>query len=329
MTFATVEVPRGVPYYRRMDQGVLYELNAANSAGQYVPPTELLLVPAGEFTARDGTLYRNSSPKKVVATFKKEGVALAIDFDHAIYLRGGGAAIGWINGLELRDGAIWGTQIEWLDDAAYMLKNKRYRYYSPHYLVNSQSREILRLDVVSLVNRPRIAVDALNQLNNSQQEESMTVQEQLNAALQDNAKQIQETLEAQKKSAALEIELNGAQKEIEALKGEVKKFQDAQEQEQSAKLKESLNAFLEEQVKDGKLPPAQKEFYSEVVRTEEQLNSLKATLKDAPVILPVADKSGGTEPEAENSLNSLGYSNEEIELANSLGLEAKDLAKKE
>lgn len=323
-----------MPYYRRMDQGLIYELNAANSeqGGEYVPPAELLLVPAGAFTARDGTLYRNSSPKKVIATFKKERVALAIDFDHNIYMRGGGAAIGWINSLELRDGAIWGAKIEWLDNAEYMLRNKRYRYYSPHYLVDSQSREILKLDVVSLVNRPRIAVDSLNQLNNPQQEEAVNTQEQLNAALQDNAKQIQQTIEAQKKSAALETELNSAKKEIETLKGEVQKFKDEKTQEDSAKLKDTLNSFLEKQVKEGKLPPAQKEVYAKVVRSEEELNSLKAALKDAPVILPGADKSGGAEPAqkgAEDSLNTLGYDNEEIELAKSVGLEAKDLAKKE
>lgn len=248
-------------------------------------------------------------------------------------MRGGGAAIVWINSLELRDGAIWGAKIEWLDDAEYMLRNKRYRYYSPHYLVDSQSREILKLDVVSLVNRPRIAVDSLNQLNNPQQEDNMNVQDQLNAALQDNAKQIQQTIEAQKKSAALETELNSAKKEIETLKGEVKKFKDEKTQEDSEKLKESLNSFLEQQVKDGKLPPAQKEVYAKVVRSEEELNSLKAALKDAPVILPGADKSGAkAEPGTkgnEDSLNSLGFDNEEIELAKSVGLEAKDLAKKE
>ncbi|MEM9423833.1 MAG: phage protease, partial [Spirochaetota bacterium] len=163
----------------------LPELNALE--GDYMPPTELLLVPAGEFCGRDETLYRNSNPKKIVALFKREGIALAIDFDHSIYYHGGGAACGWIPKLEVRNGEIWGTGIEWLPDALWALRNKTYKYYSPHYMVDGATREIERLDVVSLVNRPRLSVAALNHLQNQEtnfsEENSMNLQDELNAAL--------------------------------------------------------------------------------------------------------------------------------------------------
>ena len=177
------------------------ELNAMN--GEYSPPTELLLVPAGDFTGRDGTPFKNSKPNKVVALFKKEGIALAIDFDHSIYTNGGGAACGWIKKLEIREGAIWGTEIEWLSRARWALEDKKYKYYSPHYVVDRASREIVRLDVVSLVNRPRLSVQALNtmeQNNYSQKEQGMNLQDELNAALKNNLEFIKQASEAEAQS---------------------------------------------------------------------------------------------------------------------------------
>ena len=323
-THVTVVIAQKPPYSCHMNQSLLYELNDLNPAGEYTPPAEILLVQAGEFSARDGTLYRNTQPKKIVSAFRKDGIALAIDLDHRIYLKGGGPAIGWINQIEERNGAIWGTKIEWLDTAIYRLKYREYRYYSPHYGVDPQSREILRLDVVSLVNRPRIAVDALNQLENK--EINMNPQDELNAALKDNAKHVKEAMEAQAQTVALQTELNAAKKELETLKGEIKQFKDKDAQAESEKLKSELNSFLEDQVKEGKMPPAQKAMYEKVIRSEDELNALKETLKDAPVVLPQGTKDKGKAP-LDNEINALLPEGVTLDEMNSMDISAEDIKK--
>ena len=307
----------------------LPELNALNGEEPYAPPTELLLVPAGDFTGRDGTPYKNSKPNKIVALFKKEGIALAIDFDHSIYYNGGGAACGWIKKLEVRDGAIWGSEIEWLDRARWALEEKTYKYYSPHYVVDRASREIVRLDVVSLVNRPRLSVQALNAMEtqeHNQKEYGMNLQDELNAALKNNLQLAQQVSEAESKANQLQSEVNALKAEKEQLAAKLKEREEKEAAASSAAFQGELNGFLDEQVKAGKMPPAQKEFCLKTVRNEDELNGLKELWKDAKKILP-DDKNTGAGASLDSELNALGLDEEELQLAKSMGLEPADLKK--
>lgn len=304
-----------------MNEGDLYlipELNAEKN-GEYTPPSELRLAPAGEFRSCDGRIYRNNNPKALVNKFNREKVYLAIDFDHLIYLRGGGDASGWIEKLEERNGEIWATQIDWLSDAIYALKSKRYRYYSPHYKIDPQTREIKAMDVLSLVNRPATIVSALNS-QQPNQEDAMNgdnLKDELNAALKDNARLCQEKNAADAEKSRLENELNSAKEQL-------KSYQEKEAMAINEQLKNELNSFLDEEVKAGRIFPAQKDFYAQTIHSEDELNSLRDLQKNAATLLPTkrAEEQGGN---LDNELNSLGLDAEELDFARAVGLEPTDL----
>ena len=307
-------------------ESACYELPLqTNAQAQYAPPTELLLAPVGEFMGRDGRTYRNTDPEAVINKFEQIGMSLPVDADHTILHRGG-PAIGWINRLENRNGEIWATKIDWLDEGVHLLASKKYRYYSPVYLIDDNSRVIEVVDGMGLTNSPNLT--QLSQLNQSNRRKGdMNLQEELNAALKNNREYMEELAETNNEKARLQSELNSVKAEKEQLGAKLKELEDQQADAASKAFSQELNSYLDGLSKDGKLPPAQKELYGKTIRSTEELNSLKELFKNAPNLLPDGKGKEGTESKDGNiEFNSADYDAQELELAKSLGLEASDLA---
>lgn len=137
-------------------------LPAPADGAAYAPPEWLPLVPAGEIVGRDGRTWTNADPAALVA-----GAALPIpvDLNHATHLAapGGGAADaqGWVEALEVRDGAVWG-RIAWTPAGAAALNGRAYRYYSPAFLFDPDTRVVSGLASVGLTNNPNLSLPALN-----------------------------------------------------------------------------------------------------------------------------------------------------------------------
>ena len=101
-------------------------------------PQELLLIPAGSFTGRDGRSWRNNNPIAVINRVQDYGLDLAVDIEHATEIKGPKAeaapAMAWIPAAALfvRDGAIWGV-VKWTKEGKALIEDKKYRYYSPEF----------------------------------------------------------------------------------------------------------------------------------------------------------------------------------------------------
>ncbi len=68
-------------------------------------------------------------------------------------------AAGWIEDVDVRDGAIW-AQIEWTERAAKLITDRAYRFLSASMRTTSDNR-VLSLRGAALVNRPALRVEPL------------------------------------------------------------------------------------------------------------------------------------------------------------------------
>ena len=133
-------------------------------------PEWIQILPApdakGKISARDGRSWYLDNPAQVVAALTANGASLAIDFDHAAdnpKLKGDAErlrAAGWIEALELRDGAIWG-RVEWTDRARDMLAAREWRYFSPVIVFDKKSHRLEKIIGGALVHRPALKMTAL------------------------------------------------------------------------------------------------------------------------------------------------------------------------
>jgi len=93
-----------------------------------LPPSDGLLV------ARDGRNVRISDAAALVAASNAEldrlGNRAPVDMDHDILYRGGGPAVGWASGFELRADGIYAVGIEWLAEGRDAIAAKKYGFTS-------------------------------------------------------------------------------------------------------------------------------------------------------------------------------------------------------
>lgn len=139
------------------------------------PPEAIQLLPAGTFAGVDGRgPYRVADAAAVVADSlaAAPGGRLAIDYDHAIDLAAPegrpAPAAGWVTGLEIRDGAIWG-RVEWTEDGARAVRARHYSFISPVFTHGKADGVVARVLRASLTNAPNLQLAALH---HSQTEEA-------------------------------------------------------------------------------------------------------------------------------------------------------------
>lgn len=131
------------------------------------PPEWVMLIPAGEFSGRDGRgPFRLARPEAVIgATNELEMAAgLPVDYDHATDFaapKGRPApAAGWIRELAVRDGALWG-RVDWTPHGAMAITSREYRYLSPVFQYNAEG-EVTRLLRAGLTNNPNLYLTAIS-----------------------------------------------------------------------------------------------------------------------------------------------------------------------
>jgi phage I-like protein len=127
-------------------------------------PTELHLVPAGEFRGVDGRgPFRLDDPQAVIAA-SREHLPLPVDEMHATDLAlatGAPApARGWITALHAREDGIWGT-VEWTAAGRELVQDRAYRGISPaiRHTAPAQGRSggrVLAVLRASLTNLPNL-----------------------------------------------------------------------------------------------------------------------------------------------------------------------------
>ncbi|EFO33229.1 I protein [Roseibium sp. TrichSKD4] len=275
-------------------------LNASNGA-----PNQIQLLPKGEVNGLDGRRWINSQPEKVVAEFEaRNSQPLVIDYEHANHLRKGEPmpAAGWITGLEVRGGEVWGT-VEWTKKAINMIAEREYRYLSPVFR-HDTSGVIHKIADAGLTNKPNLMMKALNREEISEPECTMDKEmrialcRQLGLADEASDTAILEAVKA--KDGELQTALNKADQP------DPQKFVPKADYELvSGKLSTALNKVAElegaeaeqvvdQAIKDGKITPSSKDYHLAACKTEDGLNSFRKMVEGAPTLIETkpGDKSG-------------------------------------
>lgn len=134
---------------------------------------EVQLLPAGDFSARDGrptdaphwridaTLAQN-----LIAAAQARGTPYVIDYEHQTMLaRQNGQpapAAGWFSKLEWRDGVgLFATDVQWTDKAREMIAAKEYRFISP-VIAYDKDGNVTALYMAAITNNP--AIDGMDEV---------------------------------------------------------------------------------------------------------------------------------------------------------------------
>lgn len=130
-------------------------------------PEWVQLLPAGTFSGVDGRgPYHIADPEAVIHLTREmsNGNDLPIDYGHALEAEGpvgdAAPAAGWITGLEVRDGEIWG-RVEWTDQGATKVRGREYRFLSPVFWHDKQGR-VAWIQRAGLTNRPNLPLKSIN-----------------------------------------------------------------------------------------------------------------------------------------------------------------------
>ncbi|MGH7935206.1 MAG: phage protease [Candidatus Binataceae bacterium] len=144
-----------------------FSVHGAVLAQSAAAPEWIELLPAGDFSGRDGRgPFRLARPAVVVAATRalRMEAGIPIDYDHATDFaapKGRPApAAGWIRELQVRGGAIWG-RVEWTRHGAAAVATREYRYISPVFEY-AKNGEVVRLLRAALTNNPNLYLTAIS-----------------------------------------------------------------------------------------------------------------------------------------------------------------------
>ncbi len=130
-------------------------------------PEWIEVLPLGTFTTADGRGPFHADGPAIIAATRAHGLdrKLAIDYDHATYLRDDSRAAGWIDALKIAGGKLL-ARVEWTPKGAAAIRNREYRFLSPVFEFETndrdappekQSGKILYVTGAALVNDPAIS----------------------------------------------------------------------------------------------------------------------------------------------------------------------------
>lgn len=263
------------------------------------------LIPAananGIVQGRDGRWWRMTDPKAVAGSFD---LALPVDINHASELaapKGGEApARGWVEALEVRNGAIWG-RIAWNADGRAAVADKKYRFLSPVFRFDPKTHEIQRLTSVALVNEPNFNLA----LNRASDQENPVVDEAIRKALglseNATADQAVTAINALRDtaSASTNIEKYVPRADYNTALNRATAAEAALATHQKAQHQVDVDAAIDAALKAGKITPATVEYHKACCAAEGGLARFKAFAESAPVIAADSGLSGRATPNAE------------------------------
>jgi phage I-like protein len=128
-------------------------------------PSRIMLIPKGpKIRGWDGRSWNLKNPAVIVQAFKRRGIQLPVDFEHSTHLKAPKGeradAVGYITGLEVVNGALWGD-VDWNEDGRSAIEGKKYKYISPAW-PPSGDRSVKELLSAGLTNEPNLSMPALN-----------------------------------------------------------------------------------------------------------------------------------------------------------------------
>jgi phage I-like protein len=317
-----------VGYALNMDMGM--------ADGAAAPPAELMLVPAGaRVEGRDGRGWNNPDPQGIVDFFKGNGVDIPMDVEHATQLKApngdAAPAMAWGTGLEVKsDGSVWG-KFDWNAPGSDLVMNRQYRYYSPAYIYDRQTMNIVGIKSVGLTNTPNLDVPALNQ----QQEKGVTMN--LAAILAVLGMAPTATFDEAinhitKLKGDLNVALNAANSpsldkfvpkaDYDVAVNRANDSEAKLKLQADAALETAINTEIAAALTAGKITPATKEYHIAQCKQEGGLERFKAFATAAPTVADKSNLDGKKPGDQETALNA-----EEQRIAGMFGNSAEDIAK--
>ena len=149
---------------------------ALNLSGDTAPDWIQLTPPGPRIVGRDGRNWRMTDPAAVVKAFASSSQRPHIDIEHSTQLKGPkgepAPAVGWIEDMEVRDGALWG-RVDWTAEGLNAVSSRAYRYLSPAFTFDRRSNEVLRMVSAGLTNNPNLDMAALNASDDEENDESL------------------------------------------------------------------------------------------------------------------------------------------------------------
>jgi len=303
---------------------IFFALNA--EAGK--APSRVQLLPAGtQVMGRDGRWWNNSNPQAVIERTVARNVDLAIDENHVTDKEYNGVptrAMAWLSNLTVEtNGEVW-ADAAWTPEGQSLVESKAYRYLSPVFSFDSNTKEIGAIIGAGLVNRPNLDLAALNSESQSPEEESMkkiaaalglpetATEDQVLVAL--NALQTKATNSQQVDLSVYAPRADVAAMEQRAINAETKLAEQSK-----ADLQKRAEVTVNSAVTGRKIAPASRDQYLALCATEEGLASFEKIMATTPAVLPELPKDPVTTPGGSTALNAseeavaraAGYSNDE------------------
>lgn len=268
-------------------------------------PEWIQLIPApgtdGAIRGRDGRVFRMASATDVASRFQ---IRMPVDVNHATEIlapKGFDApAVGWIEQLEARNGALWG-RIEWTDRGAAAVKGKDYRFVSPAF-THASSGEIHQLTSVGLTNTPNFDL-ALNAAHN----EDLTMLTAILAALglSSTASSDDAVVAINALKASMQTALNAAatppldkfvpRQDYDAALNRATTAETTLKAQADATRDAAITAEVDAASAAGKITPATREFYVAMCRTEGGLEQFRKFVAAATPVLNPAESGAGAD----------------------------------
>lgn len=256
-------------------------------------PDWVQLTPAGaQISGRDGRGWRMTNPAAVIAAFHGSSKRPQIDIEHSSQLlapQGHPApAVGWIENIELRDGALWG-RVEWTEDGAEAVATRAYRYLSPAFRFDPATYEVLSIISAGLTNNPNLDMAALNAAEQENPEmPDPAVLEAL--GLNSTASAADAVVAIAKLKETRDVALNAAatpdaekwvpKADYQLALNRIQTFEAADKTRQD----EAINAAVDAAIAAGKVAPASRDYHVAACRAEGGLDRFAAAMGVTPVI---------------------------------------------
>ncbi len=268
-------------------QGIALNVQNGNA------PDWVQLIPSGpQIIGRDGRRWTLPDPAAVVAAFNSESKKPQIDIEHSSQLLGSkghpAPAVGWVEEVELRDGAIWG-RVDWNDEGRNAVATRAYRYLSPVFKFDPRTGQVLRLISAGLTNTPNLDMAALN---SAEQENAEMLDNAVLEALglNSSATAADAVVAINKLREARDTALNQAQTpdpekwvpkaDHELALNRITSFEEGEK----ARADEAINTAVDAAIEAGKIAPASRDYHVAACRAEGGLDRFTAAMGVTPAI---------------------------------------------
>lgn len=299
-------------------------------------PEWIELIPAGQVVqGRDGRTWINDRPADLLAVFAADGRDIPLDWEHATELKAPqgepAPAAAWIKQLEVRDeGAVWG-RIEWTEKGRASVAVKEYRYISPVFVFEVESRRIRQITSAGLTNRPNLQLQALNREQPTKGAPPMKKLLALlglpETATEDQALNALGALKTDLATALNRAETPSLDKFVPRADYDtvVARATNAEQQladQKKTELETAINAEIDAALIAGKITPATKDYHVATCREAGGLDRFKAFVAAAPVVAAASGLDGKKPEDQAAALNA-----EEQKVCDALGISVEEYRK--